>query len=310
MDKVKEQDIIKMYIVENLSCKKIADIINTNPTTVFNILKKNNIQTRTKGGIYKLDADKISDMYYLNNMTLNDIANELDVTLETIRQCLITNRVYKKKSGNAYSNSNLSESFFESIDCEYKAYLLGFLITDGNIDDTNGRNTVRLSIQCCDDYILEKFKSLVCSNNTIIQDNKGCSTLNIESEKMVVDLSKLGVVPRKTWKTYLPRVRDDLMPHLIRGIIDGDGWITKYKRKNKNFTSYGIGVCGSYDLVNGVKKHLVTNLDVYDLKVTMRDDLASIVWGNKKDIINISKYIYENANIYLTRKYDKVSDLL
>lgn len=310
MDRTVEIEIINMYTVLNMSCSKIAKKLNLNPTTVFNALKRNNIETRTKGGIYKLNQDKIFQLYYTDSMTLEEIALKLNVSLETIRQVLIRGGLYIKKKGNAYTNSNLIDDIFESIDCEIKAYLLGFLITDGNIDSTAGRSTVRLSIQNQDSYILEKFKELVKSDSSIIKDTRGCSTFNIESKKMMADLEKLGVIPNKTWHTYLPKINDDMMPHLIRGLIDGDGWITKYKRKDKNFFSYGIGLCGNYDLVSETKNYLVANLKVYDVKITMRDSLASVVWGNKNDIINISKYIYRDSTICLTRKYDKISDLL
>jgi len=42
---------------------------------------------------------------------------------------------------------------------------------------------------------------------------------------MATDLEKFGVVPRKTLLTFLPSLSPELMPHLIRGIIDGDGSI-------------------------------------------------------------------------------------
>jgi hypothetical protein len=42
---------------------------------------------------------------------------------------------------------------------------------------------------------------------------------------MAEDLSKYGVVPRKSYYTYLPKIDDKYMNHLIRGILDGDGSI-------------------------------------------------------------------------------------
>lgn len=61
---------------------------------------------------------------------------------------------------------------------------------------------------------------------------------------MAMDLSKFGVVPRKTSTTFLPEIKESLMPHLIRGLIDGDGWITETHTAN-NKSHLVIGFCGS-----------------------------------------------------------------
>lgn len=42
---------------------------------------------------------------------------------------------------------------------------------------------------------------------------------------MAKDLSKYGVIPRKTLVSFLPTIDDQYMNHLIRGILDGDGSI-------------------------------------------------------------------------------------
>ena len=56
----------------------------------------------------------------------------------------------------------------------------------------------------------------------------------------------------------MPLIKNDLMSHLIRGIIDGDGWITKRGQ---------IGLCGNYQLVSQVKDYLVDTLNVYNVKI-------------------------------------------
>ena len=42
-------------------------------------------------------------------------------------------------------------------------------------------------------------------------------SLSWYSTEMAADLSKFGVVPRKTSTTFLPEIKESLMPHLIRG---------------------------------------------------------------------------------------------
>lgn len=57
-----EKKIIDAY-VNGSSFKEIGIKYNTNPVTAFNIIKRNNIQTRTKGGIYELPQNIIVEKY-------------------------------------------------------------------------------------------------------------------------------------------------------------------------------------------------------------------------------------------------------
>lgn len=125
---------------------------------------------------------------------------------------------------------------------------------------------------------------------------------------MCDDLSKYGMIEEKTWKTFLPTIDDNLMPHLIRGLIDGDGWITLYKPQTRKY-GCGLGFCGNKDLVLGVRDYLCNKLNVYPVKHTLRNKLHQILWCSAKDVAKISNYIYENSNIYLTRKYDTANKI-
>ena len=70
--------------------------------------------------------------------------------------------------------------YFETIDTEYKSYILGFIFADGNIYDGRTKDRpnrqLRLSIYCAsyDDYIFDK----------LLQDNKDISkTFSIRKQK-------------------------------------------------------------------------------------------------------------------------------
>ena len=190
------------------------------------------------------------------------------------------------------------------------------MITDGNIVDSNGRKTVRLSISKSDEYILEEFKTIIKSNNKITHDNRGngMSSFAIESEIIVSDLERYGVVPRKTFKCFLPKIKKEFMPHLIRGCIDGDGWITRYiqhREKRNDRECISIGFCGVGILVEQLKEFLVKELDVYNVKIhKSKDGVLQCIWASRKDVQKIANYIYKDANYYLTRKYEKIKDLL
>lgn len=314
IDNNTELIIIKEYS-KGLSCRKIGKLLGISETTVFAVLKRNNIELRTKGGIKKLNIEDIKNDYINNHMTLNSIAKKHNVSLETIRRYLLKEGVHLRSISEHY-NPNLKHDFFNKIDNEYKAYFLGFLITDGNISSPDNKNnkptkSVRLSLNSVDKYIIEEFKTQLnlSENKNIIDDNRGCSTLTIYSNPMCEDLEKYGVVCNKTWKTYLPKLDEYMMPHLIRGLIDGDGWITKFKT-SKNKKGYGLGFCGNKELVLELRDYLCDKLDIYRVKETIKDKLYSVKWGSKNDILKICEYIYSDSNVYLTRKYDTYKQIL
>lgn len=76
---------------------------------------------------------------------------------------------------------------------------------------------------------------------------------------MKKDLEKYGIVPQKTYSVEMPQLDEIMMPHLIRGMIDGDGWIS--------YKSHQLGFCGNEKTVTQLKEYLVKLLKVYDVKV-------------------------------------------
>ena len=90
------------------------------------------------------------------------------------------------------------------------------------------------------------------------------------------------------------------MPHLIRGIIDGDGYISADGSQ--------IGICGAnYENIKIIKDYLIHTLDIRDnLIITTNNGIYDIKWGSKKDVLKIGEYIYKDKNdCYLKRKFDR-----
>ena len=59
-------------------------------------------------------------------------------------------------------NKNILEDFFEKIDNEAAAYLLGLLTTDGYVKNTKGNSfTIGISLQISDLAILEWIKEVL-----------------------------------------------------------------------------------------------------------------------------------------------------
>lgn len=112
-----EQKVIQSYLEGN-SCKTIGNQLGLNSVTIFNILKRNNIQTRTNGGIYKLPVDDIIKDYK-NGIRIQDISIKYNVNPKTIYNYLES---ANEDRNYIYINKSLKRDYFSTIDSYDKAY--------------------------------------------------------------------------------------------------------------------------------------------------------------------------------------------
>ena len=252
----------------------------------------------------------ICAFYTSSPKTIEEVCVEFNLCRPTISKVLKNNNCYIYTKQDLY-NIGVKQDFFENIDNEYKAYFLGLLIADGCIFKFC-KNTmfVMLSLQERDSYMVENFAKVVGANRKVLVDKRDNSkSITISSNKMASDLSKYGVIEKKTFSTYLPMIRKDLMKHLVRGILDGDGNVGK-RFTNKGNVRWQIAFCGSERLMIEIKNFLVYELDVYDIKVCKEKNIYSIRWTSKEDFLKICDYLYEGSNIYLIRKRQVFEDFL
>lgn len=286
----RDKAVIECYKQGN-SMKKVGQIMSVNTTTVFNILKKYNVPTRTKGGIYPLDASKIIQMYQ-SGYSSTQIAEKYNVTIHSITDLL---EKYGISRNNRYHNLDLDLDYFSVIDRYDKAYFLGFLIADGNIGKND--NSVSLSLNIKDKHILETFKEKTKNANKLCVTRDTECTFHVKTAKWKADLAQYGVVPQKTSICYIPALSANMMPHLIRGLIDGDGWISD--------KSCQIGFCGNEQTVTQLRDYIVNNVNVNRAKILHTQPyLWQVTWTGKNNIRKIGQYLYQDKqDCYLKRKY-------
>lgn len=243
--------------------------------------------------------------YYLSYpMTLKQVEEKYNLSHPTISKILKDIPKYKKAKINS---PNLKEDFFHYIDSEEKAYFIGLLISDGNVFKEKTRQaSISITLDLKDEYMLKKFKEVINTNTNIGYDGRGCGQIAIRSDIMAKDLEKYGIVPRKSLITYLPtNIEDKWMPHLIRGILDGDGHIAAHQ-KGKRFM-HKISFCGSHKLMEDLSNYCSQQLElkvqpkVYDYK---DKNFSEIRIQNIDDIYAFGEWVYKDATIYLIRKKD------
>jgi hypothetical protein len=135
-----------------------------------------------------------------------------------------------KRSCNELRMINKSYSSFsmEAIDSQEKAYFLGLLITDGYVSFERGY----IGLEMTDKDAIEFISTYVNIQYTTIKPT-GKAKLNkyriiLYSRQLLEQVQRLGIIYKKTYETPGPQLREDeikYIPSIIRGIIDGDGWI-------------------------------------------------------------------------------------
>lgn len=246
--------------------------------------------------------------YYLSQpMTMKQVEDKYKLSHPTITKILKDVPKYTKTKLN---NPNMREHFFQDINEEAKAYFLGLLISDGNVfkDNTGRQASISITLHLKDEYMLEKFKEVLQINTSVGYDGRGCGQIAVRSNIMAEDLAKYGVVPRKSYSTYLPKISYEMMPHLIRGIFDGDGSImAKPNLSNDGHSRFlhSISFCGTHKLMEDISNYSFEYLNlkqkplVYDYKDRQ---LSELKIQNIEDMQTFGDWMYNHSTIYLNRK--------
>lgn len=307
--------IIDLYINHNETTVTLAKRFNCCDSTIGRILKKNNINPhktkseRQKVVFAQLDINYICSSY--PEKTTVDLASIYNCCESTIKRILVENNIpiAKAKRRSIIKHHN----YFHEIDTIDKAYYLGLLIADGNVVQSktrvNREKTISLQLNNKDKYIVEQFaKELGASKNKVKEyttDNRNECYFRFSSNEMAKDLEQYGIIPQKTFDTYLPIISDNLMPHLLRGIFDGDG--TNYIYYHKTGTpNMRFGFYGTKKICEDIMNYLANKIDIPHIQITEKVGCYMVVWqGDKlsKDFYNL---IYSNCgNFYLKRKREK-----
>lgn len=224
---------------------------------------------------------------------------------------------------------NFNRDIFKGEITPDKAYWLGFLLADGYIGFRKNNRSVELHLSEKDRQHLVKFAHFVGVPENMISQSIKKSTggaytkdntvyrFGLYSDSTAADLEKFHIVPNKSLKEK-PYIFDDdiLQLNYIRGIIDGDGYITNPKNKNKR-----IGVCGSKEVCQYISSFFKSRYpDIFISEAHRRHEklknpeLELWTWySTNKDALSRvlnDLYIAPTTSTYLDRKYNNACAVL
>ncbi len=253
------------------------------------------------------DEKQICDLYSskisLKALAIKYYGNTNDIF--RIKDILIKNNIRIRSIYERNATYSINKDYFNNIDTEEKAYFLGFLYADG----TNTGKCITISLKNSDIEILNRFSNLLETNRPIKIYNNGAqyARLSINNYNIINNLVKHGVVERKTFKIRYPDIDPSLDKHFIRGYFDGDGGFSIKKRTNNYMFSITSNREFCTDLQNKFFYYIKKKPAIYDIK---NNTVKRLTIGGNKQVIVASNWIYNNATIFLQRKYDLYQNLL
>lgn len=258
-------------------------------------------------------------------------------TIELLKEGLSPSQVAKKLNRNISSISSVIKRFnitdykklnenkcnhyyFDKIDSQDKAYLLGFFVADGWVDG----NRFGITIQSQDNYILNEYQKFSKSNiftknrTTSLITRQKASTIRWTSKHMTNVFKDLNIIQNKTYHINFEfpfeKMDSKHVRHFIRGFIDGDG---SFESDKGIFTITLVNTSLKFmqqvgnefeKITEGIKStiHKIDGktVDYYTLRFNF------LKTNKPEKVLQIYNYLYKDSNIFLTRKKDKIESYL
>lgn len=221
-----------------------------------------------------------------------------------------TVQYWAKKFGLSYLNKRnhgrrLPKNFIEKVDTKEKAYLVGFILGDGHINELD---SVELSQCLADKEVVYKLAKIIDADVhlDLTLNKKTRRFPRARITKKIPMISKIlgGRVKRDR---HFPRIKDELMPHLLRGLFDADGGVSFGYRKDRN----RLWVCCRFvhhlKCLQGLQQFLIKKLNISTtVRPKSKENAFVLDMCSIKEAVKFLDYIYSDTNsIMLERKYNK-----
>lgn len=296
--------LLKLY-QKHYNTEKVIEYVKNKHGII--ISKKNLVALASRNGVKKENLNRYSRSFisrkeemeiiehYKNGKSTIEIAEMYGFkSKKSILDKLNKHNIERRKSYEILQNSKSYKDFsLKNIDSPEKAYIIGLLITDGYVIE----NRNYFGIDLTDEDAIKFIADYINIKYTIIPP-KGKAVLNkyrivVYGENYIEQLIRYGITGNKTFTTNgckLDKNEKKYLPYIIRGVIDGDGWIRK--DGNEFFIS-----SASEAFIYWCKDVLVS-LGFCNIKV-------KFIKNNQKGIYLIRSSLKENLELLKKEIYDK-----
>lgn len=233
-------------------------------------------------------------------------------------QKILKNNKIEIRSAQSYNRKSNLKFWDKPPTNEAEAYFLGLMYADGNnfIGKNNHSYEVCLSLKEEDKYIVEKLRNFISPASPIkiksvinIKSITIMAKLGIDDKKLSEQLTTLGCMPNKSLKLQFPTfLTDKMLSHFIRGYLDGDGCIYGKPPKLSGQVDFGMQItstdmfCFTIDDIIQSKFNITGYIKICNPEYNLITTTLS--YGGNRKVIKILDWLYQDATLFLTRKYD------
>lgn len=259
-----------------------------------------------------IQQEKIISMY-TKRRPMERIEKETGLSAKKITKFLKEKKLW---TGHKSLSYYFDEFFFDKIDTEEKAYWLGFIYADGYL--TSNTNAIGIELDAKDKEHLEKFKNAIQAElnvkiyhkNSTYGPQTNCRFM-IHSKHMHSILLSHYKSVHKTFEGEFPKIDKELERHLIRGFFDGDGSLTYSQKKDysKYLATPSVGFIGTKETLEYIEN--ITHMSWHwSKRMKNNTNNFQICCGNVSQVLSFLHYMYDDATIYLDRKYERFQFVL
>lgn len=205
-------------------------------------------------------------------------------------------KMYMGRNNPNTKYEKLDDNFFKEIKSEDKAYLLGWIASDGTVVNSN----INISINIKDLKCLEILRNIICKELPITNKKTNLKSLSISSSTISSDVCKwLNILPQKKSDVVcFPELEtNELKWHFLRGLFDGDGCVHTITE------THCSPVCTISSSSEKMRKYIIDFC-----KIPCNESGINLNWcGN--NALDLLDKLYNKSNFRLSRKYESYLDI-
>jgi len=245
-----------------------------------------------------MNRDDVIVGLYKKKFSQKRIASELGISLSTVRRRM---RVLSLSGSSSGVKVDVDDHYFDVIDCERKAYWLGFLASRGCLAKSAGsRRSVRFFLPVRDECVIRGFVSDIKYKGKVHFSNGSCGVV-FNSVVMSDCLVGHGLLK---WRDgggsgLFDVVPSDLIRHFVRGLFDGGGRVCLRSKSNGSVCAVVVFSGGALSVVEDV---VCFNVGVSRNGVKVRSSRCFIRWCGNRQVKLIGDWLYSDCSVFSVRK--------
>jgi len=278
-------------------------------------LPKGNGQKRHGSCILDTNQETFLMEQYNKGFSMDELAQIYDIASATT-----VKEIIRKQGGTLRTikeSKFINSNYFDSIDSAIKAYILGFIYTDGCVCVRKDGPALLSITQLEEQHILMSsiLQELKSNNAQLHKDREKSCRVQIADQHLCETLMTYGVVVRKGLRAdptdTFNKIPPEYYKDFIRGIVDGDGSI--YINPNKP-TIINLTISGTYATCDGIQKVLNAKLGLTGGSIYHNVNKSyHLEYCGGQQVRKIIQYLYSDIADYPffvhSRKLNKIEQL-